>query len=92
MNMPAHLVTACSRYMHAEVVPNNEIEPYMAAAAQYIGLTDLSDLSALQRQALFSLTLYYFDHRDAVGNEADMPIGLRPILNRLKIEQLAQNE
>ena len=36
--------------------------------------------------ATWGLTLYYYDHRDAVGNETAFPIGLRPIINQLKLE------
>ena len=34
--------------------------------------------------AVHSLTLHWYDHRDAVGGEAPLPIGLRPVINQLK--------
>ena len=34
--------------------------------------------------AVHSLTLHYYDHRDAVGEEKSFPTGLRPIINQLK--------
>ena len=34
--------------------------------------------------AVHSLTLHYYDHRDAVGDDKAFPIGLRPIINQLK--------
>lgn len=34
--------------------------------------------------AVNSLALYYYDHRDDVGTEAPLPVGLRPIVNQLK--------
>ena len=34
--------------------------------------------------AVHSLTLHYYDHRDAVGEEQSFPTGLRPIINQLK--------
>lgn len=35
--------------------------------------------------AVWGLTLFYYDHRDAVGDEAAFPIGLRPIITQLKL-------
>lgn len=42
---------------------------------------------SLYLTALWGLTLYYYDHRDAVGTEAAFPIGLRPVINQLKLVQ-----
>ena len=39
---------------------------------------------ALYTLAWHSLTLHYYDHRDAVGEEQSFPTGLRPIINQLK--------
>lgn len=36
--------------------------------------------------ATHALTLHYYDHRDSVGNESEIPNGLRPIINQLKLE------
>ena len=89
MVFPDNVTQACKRYMHAEDVRDYEITPFMEAAAEYLGYSSADNLTSLQKLALFSLTLSYYDHRDAVNGEADMPIGLRPIINKLKIEQLA---
>ena len=40
--------------------------------------------AALYTLAFHSLTLHYYDHRDATGGEAPFPTGLRPIINQLK--------
>lgn len=40
--------------------------------------------AALYKLAFHSLTLHYYDHRDATGGETPLPTGLRPILNQLK--------
>lgn len=40
--------------------------------------------AALYKLAFHSLTLHYYDHRDATGGEAPFPTGLRPIINQLK--------
>ena len=89
MDFPDNVTQACRKYMHAEDVQDYDITPFMEAAAEYLGFSSADNLTALQQLALNSLTLYYYDHRDAVDDEADMPIGLRPIINKLKIEQLA---
>ena len=40
--------------------------------------------AALYKLAFHSLTLHYYDHRDATGGETPFPTGLRPIINQLK--------
>lgn len=40
--------------------------------------------NSLYITAVHSLTLHYYDHRDAVGEEQSFPTGLRPIINQLK--------
>lgn len=60
----------------------------MDAAAEYLsnaGIPAPESSSALYTLALHSLTLHYYDHRDAVGTEAPIPTGLRPIINQLKL-------
>ena len=59
-----------------------------AAAEQYLdnaGIRRSEDDGSLYDLCLWSLTLHYYDHRDAVGAEAGIPTGLRPILNQLKM-------
>lgn len=54
------------------------------AAKLYLGVPEPQEANPLYDLAVWRLTLHYYDHRDAVGNEADFPAGLRPIINQLK--------
>ena len=54
------------------------------AAKVYLGVPEPPGGDPLYELALWRLTLHYYDHRDAVGSEADFPAGLRPIINSLK--------
>lgn len=54
------------------------------AAKLYLGVPEPKEANPLYDLAVWRLTLHYYDHRDAVGNEADFPAGLRPIINQLK--------
>lgn len=56
------------------------------AAKLYLGVREPKEPNPLYNLAVWRLTLHYYDHRDAVGNEADFPAGLRPIINRLKAD------
>lgn len=56
------------------------------AAKLYLGVREPKEPNPLYDLAVWRLTLHYYDHRDAVGNEADFPAGLRPIINRLKAD------
>lgn len=84
---------ACKQYMHEDSNNNDERiwNEFMPAAKAYLAGAgihepDGSDVlaSALYQLAFHSLTLHYYDHRDAVDGEAPIPIGLRPIINQLK--------
>ncbi len=55
------------------------------AAKVYLGVPEPQEPNPLYDLAVWRLTLHYYDHRDAVGNEADFPAGLRPIINSLKM-------
>lgn len=58
------------------------------AAVLYLknaGIEEPAEPSPLYNLAVWSLTLHYYDHRDAVGSEASFPTGLRPIINQLKL-------
>lgn len=57
------------------------------AAKIYLGVPEPKEPDPLYDLAVWRLTLHYYDHRDAVGNEADFPAGLRPIINSLKAGQ-----
>jgi len=80
---------ACKQYMRVDGEDEDDIIlSLMAAAELYLkGAGIMPDWSppALYNLALWGLTLHYYDHRDAVGNEAAFPIGLRPVINQLKL-------
>lgn len=80
---------ACKDYMRVDGNDDDDtIEALMAAAAEYLqnaGIPAPESASPLYTLALHSLTLHYYDHRDAVGTEAPLPTGLRPVINQLKL-------
>ena len=84
----ARALCACKSYMRVDGDEDDEtIKCLMAAAKEYLknaGIPEPEAPSPLYSLALNSLTLHYYDHRDAVGTEAPLPTGLRPILNQLK--------
>lgn len=58
-----------------------------AAAVTYFSNTGISEPekdAELYFLAVNMLFLYWYDHRDLIGNEAALPVGLRPIINQLK--------
>lgn len=64
------------------------IRSLYSAAVLYLenaGIEEPAEDFDLYNLAVWSLTLHYYDHRDAVGNEASFPTGLRPIINQLKL-------
>ena len=79
---------ACKTYMRVDGDEDDElIATLMAAAKEYLanaGIPEPEEASPLYTMAVHSLTLHYYDHRDAVGGEAPLPLGLRPIINQLK--------
>lgn len=82
-------LAAVKRYMR---VDGNEDDAVIAALQdaailylQNAGIEKPAEESPLYNLAVWSLTLHYYDHRDSVGNEASFPIGLRPIINQLKL-------
>ena len=79
---------ACKQYMRVDGNDDDElIASLMAAAKEYLagaGIEEGAEPAPLYLMAVRSLTLHYYDHRDAVGGEAPLPLGLRPILNQLK--------
>lgn len=82
-------LAAVKRYMRIDGTEDDAvIEALYNAAVLYLkhsGIGDPTSDPALYNLAVWSLTLHYYDHRDAVGNEASFPIGLRPIINQLKM-------
>ena len=84
----AQALRACKSYMRVDGDEDDEtIKALMAAAGEYLrnaGIPEPETPTPLYSLALNSLTLHYYDHRDAVGTEAPLPTGLRPILNQLK--------
>ena len=65
-----------------------EVECLMAAAEEYLtdaGIVRCEFNAARYDLCLSSLVLHWYDHRDSVGDEAELPRGLRPVINQLKL-------
>lgn len=79
---------ACKTYMRVDGDEDDTlIASLMAAAKEYLagtGIAEPEEATPLYTLAVHALTLHYYDHRDAVGEEAPLPTGLRPIINQLK--------
>jgi len=84
----AAALRACLDYMRVDEDDDGRIQhEFMPAAKAYLegaGIPEPSQASPLYTLAVHALTLHYYDHRDAVGEEAPFPTGLRPIINQLK--------
>jgi len=85
----AAALMACKKYMRVDDDEDDEeILGLMDAAAAYLanaGIPEPEPPTPLYSLALNSLTLHYYDHRDEIGAAAPLPIGLRPIINQLKL-------
>ena len=84
---------ACLDYMRVDEDTDGRIEcEFIPAAKAYLagaGILEEAYADDPQAKSLYdlawhALTLHYYDHRDAVGEEAPFPTGLRPIINQLK--------
>lgn len=85
----AAALSACKNYMRVDGDEDDELirQVLMPAAKEYLrnaGIPEPEETNPVYNLAVFALTLHYFDHRDAVGDESAMPTGLRPIINQLK--------
>lgn len=85
-------ITACKAYMRVDGDGEDALIGGLCdAAAGYLRSagcvrSDSDEAQAAQYDlALWSLTLHYYDHRDAVGAEAPLPLGLGPVLVQLKV-------
>ena len=82
-------LAACKRYMRDDetgTTHDEDIDALMAAAEEYLNSAGIRTSSSPRfRLALHNLTLYYYDHRDQTG-EAQLPVGLRHIINQLKVD------
>ena len=87
----------CMEYMRLDPNDRSEmarVKPLYAAAVIYLRNAGVewpgSDATGIDNElyylATHALTLHYYDHRDSVGNESEIPNGLRPIINQLKDE------
>lgn len=80
---------AVKAYMRIDGDDDDSIVSALYEAAvlylQNAGINEPAEDASLYNLAVWSLTLHYYDHRDAVGNEAAFPTGLRPIINQLKL-------
>lgn len=85
-------VTACKAYMRIDGDADDALiaslcdaaEGYLTRAGCRRSETDTAQ-AAQYDLALWSLTLHYYDHRDAVGTEAPLPLGLPPVITQLKV-------
>ena len=88
-------VAACKAYMRIDGDEDDKLigqlcdaaAAYLATAGAERGLQEGTARAAQYDLALWALTLHYYDHRDAVGTEAPLPIGVRPIIHQLKLTQ-----
>lgn len=82
-------LSAAKQYMRIDGTDDDfVISALYEAAVLYLqdaGIEEPVSDPALYDLAVWSLTLHYYDHRDAVGTEASFPTGLRPIINQLKL-------
>ena len=88
-------LAAAKRYMRVDGDEDDEvISALYEAAVVYLrnaGIDERYESLPLYSLCVWSLTLHYYDHRDAVGTEAPFPTGLRPILNQLKLEGITDS-
>lgn len=88
MALSGRALAAVKRYMRVDGSDDDDVIAALYAAAvlylQNAGVEALEENSDLYNLAVWGLTLYYYDHRDDVGSEANCPVGLRPVINQLK--------
>lgn len=87
---------ACKRYMRLEGKDEDDLVwTLMSAAQAYLeraGIVPERSPAAQYNLALWGLTLHYYDHRDAVDNEAAFPLGLRPVITQLKLTAVSKSD
>lgn len=88
-------LAACKAYMRVDGDEEDTlIASLLAGAVEYLtgaGIYRTADNAARYDLVAHGMTLYHYDHRDAVGTEAEMPRGLRPVINQLKLDAEAQS-
>lgn len=91
-------IAACKAYMRVDGDEDDALIGHLCdAAAEYLSAAgaergaDDSAQAARYDLALWALTLHYYDHRDAVGTEAPLPLGIRPIITQLKLARPTQS-
>ena len=86
---------AAKAYMRIDGNAEDELIAALYEAAQlYLanaGIPEPPEPAPLYLLAVWSLTLHYYDHRDAVGTEAGIPTGLRPVIDQLKLVEEARS-
>ena len=91
MKVTAKELKDVKRYMQVDLDFKDDdqiIRALYSAAVLYLrnaGIEAPAGDRQLYDLAVWGLTLFYYDHRDAVGNEAAFPVGLRPIITQLKL-------
>nr|WP_325212928.1 head-tail connector protein [uncultured Oscillibacter sp.] len=92
----AEYLEAVKRYMRVDGDEDDGvIAALYEAAVLYLknaGVRETEASLPLYNLCVWSLTLHYYDHRDAVGSEAEIPVGLRPVLNQLKLTAAIQGD
>lgn len=71
---------------------DNTISALSLSAAAYLqnaGIKRTERNAHLYDLALWALTLHYYDHRGDSGGDDDFPVGLRLLINQMKIAGLA---
>ena len=91
-------IAACKAYMRVDGDEDDELIGQLCdAAAEYLSAAGAergeagSARAARYDLALWALTLHYYDHRDAVGTEAALPLGIRPIITQLTLTRPTQS-
>jgi hypothetical protein len=82
----AEYLEAVKRYMRVD----GDEDDGVIAALYEAAVLYLKNAGVRETEA--SLPLHYYDHRDAVGSEAEIPVGLRPVLNQLKLTAAIQGD
>ena len=84
----AAALAACKHFMRVDGTDDDElITALMAAAKAYLdkgGVPEPAEEDPEYTLAVQSLTLHWYDHRDAVGDEKAIPAGLQLIINQMK--------
>lgn len=90
MTITPEVIAGVKSYMHAEDESDEVVFPLIRAAIEYLDHAGIEAPETREESESYmlcvkALTLHYYDHRDSVNGEAPIPLGLRPIINQLKL-------